>query len=50
MCCNFDSGYRTPTRSVFAAAVILASLPLVAVFAATHRQPVRAAIAGSVKG
>jgi raffinose/stachyose/melibiose transport system permease protein len=35
---------------VFAAAVILASLPLFAVFAGNERQLIRAAVAGSVKG
>jgi ABC-type glycerol-3-phosphate transport system permease component len=34
---------------IFAAAVTIASLPLVIVFAGTQRQLVRAAIAGSVK-
>lgn len=33
-----------------AAAVTIASLPLLAVFASTQRQLVRAAVAGSVKG
>jgi raffinose/stachyose/melibiose transport system permease protein len=46
---NFYSGYQN-NYPVFAAAVILASLPLVAVFAGTQRQLIRAAIAGSVKG
>jgi raffinose/stachyose/melibiose transport system permease protein len=35
---------------IFAAAVTIASLPLVILFAGTQRQLVRAAIAGSVKG
>jgi raffinose/stachyose/melibiose transport system permease protein len=46
---NFYSGYQN-NYPVFAAAVILASLPLVAVFAGTQRQLIRAAVAGSVKG
>jgi raffinose/stachyose/melibiose transport system permease protein len=46
---NFYSGYQN-NYPVFAAAVVLASLPLLAVFAATQRHLVRAAIAGSVKG
>jgi raffinose/stachyose/melibiose transport system permease protein len=46
---NFYSGYAN-NYPVFAAAVVLASLPLLAVFAATQRHLVRAAIAGSVKG
>jgi raffinose/stachyose/melibiose transport system permease protein len=46
---NFYSGYQND-YPVFAAAVIVASLPLVAVFAGTQRQLIRAAIAGSVKG
>jgi raffinose/stachyose/melibiose transport system permease protein len=46
---NFYSGYQND-YPVFAAAVILASLPLVAVFAGTQRQLIRAAVAGSVKG
>jgi raffinose/stachyose/melibiose transport system permease protein len=45
----FYSGYQN-NYPVFAAAVVLASLPLLAVFAATQRHLVRAAIAGSVKG
>lgn len=44
-----NSGYQN-NYPVFAAAVILASLPLLAVFAATQRHLVRAAIVGSVKG
>jgi raffinose/stachyose/melibiose transport system permease protein len=35
---------------IFAAAVTIASLPLVIVFASTQRQLIRAAVAGSVKG
>jgi raffinose/stachyose/melibiose transport system permease protein len=46
---NFYSGYQND-YPVFAAAVILASLPLVAIFAGTQRQLIRAAVAGSVKG
>ena len=46
---NFYSGYQND-YPVFAAAVIVASLPLVAVFAGTQRQLIRAAISGSVKG
>jgi raffinose/stachyose/melibiose transport system permease protein len=46
---NFYSGYQND-YPVFAAAIVLASLPLLAVFAATQRHLVRAAIAGSVKG
>jgi len=37
-------------RAPGAAAGTIASLPLPAVFASTQRQPVRAAVAGSVKG
>jgi raffinose/stachyose/melibiose transport system permease protein len=35
---------------IFAAAVTIASLPLVIVFASTQRQLIRAAVAGSIKG
>jgi raffinose/stachyose/melibiose transport system permease protein len=43
-------GLNESAYTVFAAAVAIASLPLVVVFASTQRQLVRAAIAGSVKG
>jgi raffinose/stachyose/melibiose transport system permease protein len=43
-------GQNESAYTVFAAAVVIASLPLVVLFAGTQRQLVRAAIAGSVKG
>lgn len=42
-------GQNESAYTVFAAAVVIASLPLVILFAATQRQLVRASIAGSVK-
>lgn len=42
-------GQNESAYTVFAAAVVIASLPLVILFAGTQRQLVRAAIAGSVK-
>jgi len=43
-------GQNESAYTVFAAALVIASLPLVLLFAGTQRQLVRAAIAGSVKG
>lgn len=43
-------GLNESDYTIFAAAVTIASLPLVIVFAVTQRQLIRAAIAGSVKG
>lgn len=43
-------GQNESAYTVFAAAVTIASLPLVILFAGTQRQLIRAAIAGSVKG
>jgi raffinose/stachyose/melibiose transport system permease protein len=42
-------GQNESAYTVFAAAIVIASLPLVVLFAGTQRQLVRAAIAGSVK-
>jgi raffinose/stachyose/melibiose transport system permease protein len=42
-------GLNESDYTIFAAAVVIASLPLVVVFAVTQRQLVRATIAGSVK-
>jgi len=43
-------GQNESAYTIFAAAVTIASLPLVILFAGTQRQLIRAAIAGSVKG
>jgi raffinose/stachyose/melibiose transport system permease protein len=43
-------GLNESAYVIFAAAVTIASLPLVVVFAGTQRQLIRAAVAGSVKG
>jgi ABC-type glycerol-3-phosphate transport system permease component len=43
-------GLNESAYTIFAAAVAIASLPLVVLFAGTQRQLVRAAVAGSVKG
>ena len=43
-------GLNESLYTIFAAAVTIASLPLVIVFAGTQRQLIRAAVAGSLKG
>jgi len=43
-------GLNESAYTIFAAAVVIASLPLVILFAGTQRQLIRAAVAGSVKG
>jgi raffinose/stachyose/melibiose transport system permease protein len=43
-------GLNESDYTIFAAAIVIASLPLVILFAGTQRQLIRAAVAGSVKG